>query len=196
MALALQALLLALLWRMPTLNAERRGIAGEPTRIRLSWLARPAPPPPMPQQPAEPAAPAMAGPAPPRNPDRPRPSRVPSPPPAATATEPPASASDYSARARDWAQRQKPSLFAPEPLANRKPRLPGGEAPERFRMKPPPSAKAVLDGIGELFGGRGYSQGPCPEIRRQAEAWKTDTSEQGRARLAHELERERRHCRP
>jgi hypothetical protein len=55
------------------------------------------------------------------------------------------------------------ALFAPDPLAHRRPKLPG-PGDDRFRMRAPPSIRGALLRIGAMAGGPGYTTDPCPRV--------------------------------
>ena len=57
------------------------------------------------------------------------------------------------------------SNFAQDPLANRDIALPG-KSGGRLAMQRELTTQDVLRGIGQLFGGPGYTTNPCPQIRR------------------------------
>mgnify|MGYP000993808397 CR=1 FL=1 len=66
-------------------------------------------------------------------------------------------------QAGDWARRQAPVAdFTRDPLQRRPPPAADG----RFAMRGPISPEDIAKGIGQLFGGAGYTQDPCPQIRR------------------------------
>lgn len=97
----------------------------------------------------------------------------------AVAAEPPAA----PARA-PWEQ-PPPS---PKPFASRPPPLPGQGA-QRFRMRPPRSIAAAVEGVGRLFGGGGPSD--CDETRKNIR----DLAVLGAEAVAQEVQEERRNCR-
>ncbi|WP_368563456.1 hypothetical protein [Pseudoxanthomonas sp. UTMC 1351] len=87
--------------------------------------------------------------------------------------------------------------FAPDPLRNRRARLPGGDRGDRFKMAPSISpAKKVVAAIGQLLGGAGYTQDPCVRIQENIAGLLPDSSRWRRERLQEELHRDREHCRP
>ncbi|TKS53016.1 hypothetical protein E4582_12485 [Luteimonas yindakuii] len=92
-------------------------------------------------------------------------SPVPAPDPArADAADAPAAARghDLMRQAQAWSQRQPlRAEFVPDPLRHRE------AAPDgRFAMRDPVSVADVARGIGQLFGGPGYTTDPCPRVRR------------------------------
>lgn len=72
-------------------------------------------------------------------------------------------AADLLAQAGQWARDQAPAAdFAHDPLRRRvAPRAEG-----RFAMRRSISPEDVVKGIGQLLGGAGYTETPCPQIRR------------------------------
>lgn len=99
-------------------------------------------------------------------------------------------------QARDWAARQAPPAFAADPFGSRHAQLPGGDGRGRFRMKEPLSPQKILQKIGSMAGGPGYSQSPCPRIASNLSGLLTATSEHERQLLDEELRRDREYCRP
>jgi len=79
----------------------------------------------------------------------------------------------------------------PDPFADRAPPLPG-EGRERFRMRTQTSVATVVSGIGRMFGGRDPDE-PCRENRRNIDDLALDGDS---AALQHQLDYERRLCRP
>jgi len=66
-------------------------------------------------------------------------------------------------QAGDWARQQAPAAdFSHDPLRRRAPPAADG----RFAMRRSITPADVARGIGQLFGGAGYTQDPCPQIRR------------------------------
>jgi len=66
-------------------------------------------------------------------------------------------------QAGEWARRQAPAAdFAHDPLRHRPPPGAGG----RFAMRRQVSPEDIVKGIGKLLGGGGYTEDPCPQIRR------------------------------
>ena len=100
------------------------------------------------------------------------------------------------ATARDWAREQAAPTFTADPFASRRGQLPGGDGRGRFRMKEPLSPQKVLQMIGGMAGGPGYSQSPCPRIASNLGGLLTATSDQERELLEEELRRDREYCRP
>lgn len=95
------------------------------------------------------------------------------------------------AQARAWADAQAQETAA-APWADRAARVPG-QAAERFAMRDPPSLAGALGKVGALFGGPGYDPDPCPRRRENLAAL---VAAGDSARLRHELDFVRRHCRP
>ncbi|MEZ0469067.1 hypothetical protein [Luteimonas salinilitoris] len=133
------------------------------TALRIHWI-EPPPRPPDASAPAKPAPrrPPAAAAAPSR-----RAMTVVELPPApgpAEGRKPPPSAHDLLEQGRRWAGTQAGGHdFRRDPL---RPAAPAAQAPERFRMRPPPSPAAVVEHIGRLVGGSGYTTDPCPQVRR------------------------------
>jgi len=72
-------------------------------------------------------------------------------------------AADLLQQAGDWARTQAPAAdFSHDPLRQR----PGPRGDGRFAMRRQVSPEDVVKGIGQLLGGPGYSEDPCPQIRR------------------------------
>jgi hypothetical protein len=63
-------------------------------------------------------------------------------------------------------------------------------------MKEPLSPQKILQKIGSMAGGPGYSQSPCPRIASNLSGLLTATSEHERELLDEELRRDREYCRP
>lgn len=62
-----------------------------------------------------------------------------------------------------WAREQSPAAdFSRDPLRHR----PAPSADGRFAMRRSITPADIAHGIGQLFGGAGYTQDPCPQIRR------------------------------
>lgn len=78
-----------------------------------------------------------------------------------------------------------------DPFEDRHSRLPG-EGSARFRMKSPTSVAGVVSAVGGMFGARDPDE-PCREHRRNIGAMALDGDS---AALQHQLEYERRFCRP
>lgn len=104
--------------------------------------------------------------------------------------------SGWAEQARQPVQTQEPFSFAADPLRNRHARLPGGDDRGRFRMKEPLSPQKILQKIGGMAGGPGYSQSPCPRIASNLPGLLTATSDHERELLDEELRRDREYCRP
>ena len=117
--------------------------------------------------------------------------------PATRTSEPAAITADrMREQARDWAREQAAPTFTADPFASRRGQLPGGDGRGRFRMKEPLSPQKVLQMIGGMAGGPGYSQSPCPRIASNLGGLLTATSDQERELLEEELRRDREYCRP
>jgi hypothetical protein len=112
-------------------------------------------------------------------------------PPAEPETSRPLSAV-FLEQGRAWAQTQhQPDDFARNPLTRRTvPRA--DERRDRFVMREPITPASVVAGIGELFGGPGYTTDPCPRIRDNITNLATGGES---APLDEELRRDRRLCR-
>lgn len=83
--------------------------------------------------------------------------------PTSNADAPLPSAAALLEQAGDWARHQAPTVdFAHDPLQRRPPPAADG----RFAMRGPITPEDIAKGIGQLFGGAGYTQDPCPQIRR------------------------------
>lgn len=91
-----------------------------------------------------------------------------------------------------WGKPKPRPDFIPDPLRSRRAQLPGGNAPERFRMRNPVSVASVLEGVAGAFGDPGP---PCPRVQQRLAGLLTDTSDRGRALLQEELRREQQFCR-
>lgn len=63
-------------------------------------------------------------------------------------------------------------------------------------MKEPLSPQKALQAIGEMAGGRGYSQSPCPRIASNLPGLLSATSDHERELLNEELRRGAEYCRP
>ncbi|ATD66090.1 hypothetical protein CNR27_00315 [Luteimonas chenhongjianii] len=136
--------------------------AGGTIALQVAWIDRPATPvlPSVPPPPA-PATTTRTQPVPSAQPRRLQSVDVPA---AASPSEP--SSPDAAAlldQARDWARTQAPQpAFTHDPLQRRPPPAADG----RFAMRGPITPEDIAKGIGQLFGGAGYTQDPCPQIRR------------------------------
>ncbi|RPD87651.1 hypothetical protein [Luteimonas sp. 100069] len=131
--------------------------------LQVAWIDRPA----TPSLPALPERPAPATTTRTRRVStsaQPRPLQSVDVPAAASPSEP--SSPDAAAlldQARDWARTQSPQpAFTHDPLQRRPPPAADG----RFAMRGPITPEDIAKGIGQLFGGAGYTQDPCPQIRR------------------------------
>lgn len=102
----------------------------------------------------------------------------------------------WAEQTRQSVQTREPLSFAADPLRSRHARLPGGDGRGRFRMKEPLSPQKILQKIGSMAGGPGYSQSPCPRIASNLPGLLTATSEHERELLNEELRRDREYCRP
>lgn len=96
-------------------------------------------------------------------------------------------------QARQWAQEQAAQTPpAPaDPFVRRTPLPP--PPPERFRMREPMSVKRVVDAVGAAFAGPAYERDPCPRNRDNIAALAVQGDG---AALQHDIDFERRHCRP
>ena len=97
-------------------------------------------------------------------------------------------AADLLAQVGQWARDQAPAAdFAHDPLRRRvAPRAEG-----RFAMRRSISPEDVVKGIGQLLGGAGYTETPCPQIRRNI----ANLGIGGDAELAaEEIRRLQQHC--
>ena len=108
-----------------------------------------------------------------------------------------ASTPDYVAQGAAWAAESAPATdFQPGLMASRVPRLPGGASGGRFHMREPPSPHRTLQAIGRMLAGPDYTTDPCPRMHDNVHGLLTDTSDEGRRRLAWELLEYRDRCRP
>lgn len=118
--------------------------------------------------------------------------------PVAPAIEPAAAGADQPELASSpeagvpWGNPKPRPDFSPDPLRSRRAQLPGGNAPERFRMRNPVSVASVLEGVAGAFGDPGP---PCPRVQQRLAGLLTDTSDRGRTLLQEELRREQQFCR-
>lgn len=173
--------------------------SGSAERLRLVFVPRsrqmapvaPSDPLVLPPLPSRPVRPAIR----PRPIDLAAPAGPPLPTPSASTAEATPS-SNWAEQARQSAQAREPLSFTADPLRNRHAQLPGGDGRGRFRMKEPLTPRKVLRAIGEMAGGRGYSQSPCPRIAANLPGLLTATSDQERELLEEELRRDREYCRP
>lgn len=171
-------------------NAERLRLIFVP-RLRQTAPATPSGPVVLPSRPNQPLRPAAR----PRPIDIATPARPPLPAPdtqSAVTTPSP----DWAEQARRSVQTREPLSFVADPLRNRHAQLPGGDGRTRFRMREPLSPQKILQKIGGMAGGPGYSQSPCPRIASNLPGLLTGTSEQERGLLEEELRRDREYCRP
>ena len=171
-------------------NGERLRLVFVP-RSRQTAPAAPSGPVVLPPRSSRPARVAIQ----PRPIDLAAPARPPLPTPGAGTAEAIPSL-DGTEQARQSAQTREPLSFAADPLRNRRAQLPGGEGRGRFRMKEPLSPQKILQKIGSMAGGPGYSQSPCPRIASNLPGLLTATSERERELLNEELRRDREYCRP
>jgi hypothetical protein len=117
--------------------------------------------------------------------------------PAERSSEPaPSTADQLQQQGREWAARQASPTFATDPFSSRRAQLPGGDGRGRFRMKEPLSPQKILQKIGGMAGGPGYSQSPCPRIASNLSGLLTAASVRERELLDEELRRDREYCRP
>lgn len=192
-AAIVHALLAALWWMAP----DRREDAPPADALQVTWIERPVPrSPPPPVQPEREAAVApaprtvRAAPVPvPRTRDDRRVS-VPASAPATGETSRPLSAvflEQGSALARNEASHD----FRRNPLLDPRPAI-AAPPPERIGMKTPLTPARVVAGIGQLFGGPGYTTDPCPRIRRNIGNLRTAGAQD--AALQEELRRHRQFC--
>lgn len=188
---ALHALVIGLLWRLP---APATMTDGE-SRPRLRFWPR--------ESPVAAAVPFAAPPATSNTPRSPRPAAGPRPasrpatsrtddtivPPPANADTGTGGAAGLLAQGAAWARAGDPVPdFGSDPLRQRRARLPGGERPGRFVMRRSVSPEQVVNFIGQLFAGPGYETDPCLRIRRNVDSLMTDLSDRGRERLGWELD--------
>ncbi|MBD9377387.1 hypothetical protein [Pseudoxanthomonas sp. PXM04] len=188
---ALHALVIGLLWRLPAPAAMTDG----ESRLRLRFWPRESPiaaPVPFSAPPATSDTPRSPLPAAAHHlPSRPAASRtddtiIPLPANTDTGT---GGAADLLAQGVAWARVGDPMPdFGSDPLRQRRARLPGGERPGRFVMSRSVSPEQVVKFIGELFAGPGYDTDPCRRIRHNVDSLMTDLSDQGRERLGWELD--------
>ena len=173
--------------------------SGSAERLRLVFVPRsrqaapvaPSDPLVLPPRANRPVRPATQ----PRPIDLAAPAGAPLPTPSASAAE--ATPSSYWAeQARQSAQTREPLSFAADPLRNRHAQLPVGDRHGRFRMKEARSPQKVLQMIGGMAGGPGYSQSPCPRIASNLPGLLTATTDHERELLNEELRRDAEYCRP
>ncbi len=185
LAASAHALLVALWWTPP----DRRDAAAPDEALQVMWIERPTTPTtPSPRQPD----PAPTGTSATRaiRPPPPAPRAGATPAPAAAEASRPLSAvflEQGAALAREEAGhdfRRNPLLDPPPAIA--------APPPERIAMKTPLTPARVVAGIGQLFGGPGYSTDPCPRIRRNIGHLRTAGAQD--AALQEELHRHRRFC--
>lgn len=159
--------------------------------LEVVWIERPAPKPPVAMDVPDiaPASPIAPPPAP--SPSRPRRDALQAveidAAPVAAETRLP-TAADLLEQAGQWARDQAPAAdFAHAPLRRRvAPRADG-----RFAMRQSISPEDVVKGIGQLLGGAGYTETPCPQIRRNI----ANLGIGGDAELAaEEIRRLQQHC--
>ena len=136
----------------------------ESRALEVVWIERPAPKPPVAMDVPDIATASPIGPPP--APSRPRRDALQAveidAAPVAAETRLP-TAADLLAQAGQWARDQAPAAdFGHDPLRRRvAPRAYG-----RFAMRQSISPEDVVKGIGQLLGGAGYTETPCPQIRR------------------------------
>ena len=184
--LIVHALFGVMLLRLPVPVRDARTM-GSP--LDLVWIAAPPRASSKPQQPAHARAVVIhrskAG-------SRTAPLHDPSAPPAPVEVREVAAARSLSAvfvqQAVEAAVRQPPGAFEPDPLGNRRARLPG-RAANTFRMRPAPSLAERVAMVGKLFGG---TDDPCRSARDSINA----LSQAGDSReLQYALDYEQRFCR-
>jgi len=99
----------------------------------------------------------------------------------------------YLQQARRWAQLQHRDTITPaDPFADRPVALPDG-AGSRFRLAPELTLASALAMVGKTFGGKGYSSNECEPIRGRIVGLVAAGDEHA---AQHDLDYERRHCRP
>lgn len=137
----------------------------ETDALTVTWIERPVPvlPPPNPPPAAVRATSGTATPPPARAPRSSALQAVEVESPSIDDTAPLPTATALLEQAGDWARQQAPAAdFAHDPLRRRPPPTSDG----RFAMRRSLSPEDIAKGIGQLFGGAGYTQDPCPQIRR------------------------------
>ncbi|HRN62365.1 MAG TPA: hypothetical protein PK743_08715 [Luteimonas sp.] len=162
--ISVHVLVAAWWWTAP----ELRDAAVADEALQVVWIERPAPSPPasVPHVPEpNPTAPGVAK-------QRPVPPAAPRPAlaqreslAAPSSDEPRPLSAVFLEQASALARAEAGHDFRRNPLTDR-PVLIAAPPPERIRMREALTAAQVVAGIGQLFGGPGYSTDPCPQIRR------------------------------
>lgn len=160
-----------------------------PTALAVTWIERPAPviPPPS-ATPAPAPIPPDTVIAPPTRAPRHAMQAVDVAPVSSDVATPLPTADALLEQAGAWARQQAPAAdFSHDPLQHRDPPAADG----RFAMRRSLSPEDIARGIGQLFGGAGYTQNPCPQIRRNIANLGTG----GDAELRHEeIRRLQQYC--
>lgn len=180
---SLHALMVSLLWRLPTTSDANVARESGP---RIRFLPRQAP-----VRTPEPILAARAASTRPARPAVSMPRAVSAPTAVQAAAPDPLSAStaDLLAQGAAWANASAPNPdFGSDPLRQRHARLPGGDRPGRFVMRRSVSPEQVVRFIGLLFAGPGYDTDPCRRIRQNVDGLMTDLSDPGREQLGRELD--------
>ncbi|MCD9098690.1 hypothetical protein LU699_11410 [Luteimonas fraxinea] len=147
------------------LTLRQTSPARETDALTVTWIERPVPvlPPPTPPPSPVPATSNTATPLPARAPRSSALQAVEVERPSIEDAAPLPTASALLEQAGDWARQQAPAAdFAHDPLRRRPPPSVDG----RFAMRRSITPEDIAKGIGQLFGGAGYTQDPCPQIRR------------------------------
>lgn len=152
------------LWLLRTGGDHRGSAAAHDSPLQVTWIAStPAATPAPPVVAVAPHAP----PAPPSS-HRPRidpPVQIgPDPPPAASRTL----SAVFLEQGKAIARAQSEIDFTRNPLTAKPKTL--DVAPSRFRTREPVSVASIANGIGQLFGGPGYTTDPCPRINENIAA--------------------------
>ena len=99
----------------------------------------------------------------------------------------------YLQQARRWAQLQHhDTIMRADPFADRQVALPD-RAGSRFRLSPELTLAGALAMAGKTFGGADYSSNDCERIRGRIVGLVAAGDEHA---AQHDLDYERRHCRP
>ncbi len=167
-------------------------VPSEPVVLQLHWIERPVPMRPAltPDPPAAARQPRLTGVVP--LPDASRGAAMPPEPlePMPGSRDRPMSAV-YLEQGRRWAEDAAPTGdFRRDPLAAREDLVALPKA-DRFRMRSPVTPERVVQAVGVLFGGTGYTTDPCPRVRRNLANLATGTD---RAPVDEEVRRYRRFC--
>ncbi len=179
-----------LLWGLTRPNPPQGSADAAP--LQIHWIeratSRPRPLPPEAPAPASRRQPARASPPVPKT----RIVDAHPPEPAAAAAEDTGSLSAaFLEQGRRWAEDAAPiGDFRRDPLAARED-LVGVPKADRFRMRAQVTPERVLQNVGVLFGGAGYTTDPCPRVRRNLANLATGTD---RALVDEEVRRHRRFC--